>query len=285
MQLTEAVLAFTATLMTLFCAVRAFKAFAVHDIPAACVAAGGGLLVSPVALHPALFVELTDRLQEKLWDEVASSASRPARGTPRPGADGETFTLPWAAIGHALCILVGAAVLLLAGTALTAQVRRRRARQLRRKALERRHDTVLDAYGDFQVNLLDNLDRLALADVAVPHTARLVDALDAARDARIPTGPESLEAYRKAVTALETAWTAADHHARVQGADYLPHDDRRRIKQAQAALSVAADEHGYLPQRQLALRRALQLVETVLPVPRTAVASLETATRLSLDKA
>ncbi|WP_329020528.1 hypothetical protein [Streptomyces sp. NBC_01601] len=188
-------------------------------------------------------------------------------------------------IGLALCALAAAAALLLAARAITAAARRCRARTIRRQELEARHDAVQDSYGDFHVNLLDNLDRIALADVSVPHTARLIDALDVARDARIPTAPESLEEYRKSVTALELAWKAADHHARAKGADYLPEDDRRSIMQAQAALAIALDEHGYPAQRQLALRSALRLIETVIPVPRAAIASLEATTRLTLDRA
>ncbi|TLQ39295.1 hypothetical protein [Streptomyces marianii] len=271
--------------MCLFLAAHAFRAWTAQDWPRVCSTLVAVVVVSTVVWRPTLPLELAATLRKDLEAEPGPQQHEPT------SADSP----PWGTLAIALGVVAAAVALLLAILTLAAAARRRRERgrqQARRAAeltrrrtdLEARHDAIRDAYGDFEMNLLDNLHRLALADVNVPQTARLIDALDAARDARICTAPDAHDTYRKAVTALELAWKSADHHARTAGAGYLPPAERRNIEQAQAALALALDERGYAPQRQLALRRALTLIESVIPVPQEAIAALESSTRPALTK-
>ncbi|MEU4080367.1 hypothetical protein [Streptomyces venezuelae] len=275
--------------MCLFLAVQAFRFWIARDWPRVCTTLAAVLVVTAVVWRPTLPLELAGKLRTSPRKDL-NAGPGPQQHAPT-SADG----LPWGTIAIVLGVTAAALALLLTALALAAAARRRRERSRqqarhadelarRRTDLEARHDAVRDAYGDFEMNLLDNLHRLALADVNVAQTARLIDALDAARDARIGTTHDALDAYRKAVTALELAWKSADHHARTTGAGYLPPSERRNIEQAQAALAVALDERGYTPQRQLALRRALTLIESVIPVPQKAIAALESSTRPALAK-
>ncbi|MCX4826534.1 hypothetical protein OG883_43640 [Streptomyces sp. NBC_01142] len=279
--------------MCLFLAAQAFRFWIAQDWPRVCSTLVAVVVVSTVVFRPTLPLELAAKLRASLRKDLEADPGPTDHDTTSADGLGHADGPPWGTIALVLGIAAAAVALLLAALALAAGLRRRRERTQqqtrrsgelakRRADLEARHDAVRDAYGDFEMNLLDNLHRLALGDVNVPQTARLIDALDAARDARISTAPEALDTYRKAVTALELAWKSADHHARTTGAGYLPRTERRNIEQAQAALAVARDERGYAPQRQLALRRALTLIESVIPVPQEAIAALETSTRPAL---
>lgn len=86
------------------------------------------------------------------------------------------------------------------------------------------------------------LDRPALDDVTVPRTAALLHAMDTAADARRGS---DLDAYRHTVSALKTAWRAADDHARRTGARYLPAEDPGAIAKARRLFEKALDERGW----------------------------------------
>lgn len=275
--------------MCLFLATQLFRFWMARDWPRVCTTLVAVLVVTAMVWRPTLPLELAAKLRTSLRKDLDAGPG------PQHHDPGPTDGPPWGTLALVLGVTAAALALLLTVLALAAAVRRhrersrqqaRRADELarRRADLEARHDAVRDAYGDFEMNLLDNLHRLALADVNVTETARLIDALDAARDARIGTTPDALDTYRKAVTVLELTWKSADHHARTTGASYLPPAERRNIEQAQAALAVALDERGYAPQRQLALRRALTLIESVIPVPQEEIAALESSTRPALAK-
>ncbi|MEW1760424.1 hypothetical protein AB0393_28420 [Streptomyces cyaneofuscatus] len=276
-------------------AVQVFRFWIAKDWPRVCTTMVGTMVLLTFVFNPGLPMQLAGKLRAVVLKDLGDDSGPPAHDETAPAAPADADGLPWETIATVLAVIGAVIVLLLVAGGIAALLRGRRDRaratarskseSLRRRAeLEQRHDAVREAYGDFEMNLLDNLHRLALADVNVPQTARLIDALDAARDARISTAPEALDAYRKAVTALEVAFKSADHYARTTGANYLPPAERRNIEQAQAALAVALDERGYAPQRQLALRRALTLIESVIPVPQEAIAALETATRPALAK-
>ncbi|MER8119101.1 hypothetical protein [Streptomyces sp. NPDC094031] len=275
--------------MCMLLAAQGFRFWMARDWPRVCTALVGCMVVTTMVWNPTLPLELVAKIHTSQRKEPDADAG-PQHHDPA-GADGPSWNTFAAVLGVAATVLA----LLVAGAVLAAGLRRRREhnRQQARRAdelarrradLEARHDAIRDTYGDFEMNLLDNLHRLALADVTVTQTARLIDALDAARDARIDTAPDALDTYRKPVTALELAWKSADHHARTTSASYLPPAERRNIEQAQAALAIALDERGYAPQRQLALRRALTLIESVIPIPQEAIAALESSTRPALAK-
>ncbi|MFG2210535.1 hypothetical protein [Streptomyces sp. NPDC048638] len=289
------ILTLVGNIVCLCLAVQVFRFWLAKDWPRVCATLVGTLTVATLVFNPRLPMELAGKLRAIFLGDLVDDSGPTAHDKTAPAAPTPADGPPWGTIATVLTVIGAVIALLLATGAAWALLRRRRERDRqqarrngeiaqRRAELEQRHDAVREAYGDFEMNLLDNLDRLALADVNVPQTARLIDALDAARDARISTAPEALDAYRKAVTALEVTFKSADHHARTTGARYLPRTERRNIEQAQASLAIALDERGYAPQRQIALRRALTLIESVIPVPQQAIAALEMATRPALTK-
>lgn len=284
--------AVASNLILLFCAVLIFRAWLTRDWPKLLPPVIGGSFAAMLVYRPTLIPDLMNKLTDAFVGDVAPESKAPASKTPAPASNSDPITVPWATIG---LVAGGVIMTVIALAVVTTAVGRHRERASaerrraddhtrRRNELEQRHDAIRDAHGDFELNLLDNLDRLALADVTVPQTERLIDALDAARDARISTAREALDTYRQAVTALELAWKSADHFARSRGARYLPVGERRNIAKAQQALAIALDERGYAPQRQDALRRALKLIGDIIPIPKKAIASLEAGTRLALTK-
>ncbi|MFB8401293.1 hypothetical protein [Streptomyces sp. NPDC055912] len=283
-----------ATLMAVLFLIQMGKAWLNQDWPRMCFATVGAIIFPSIVINPGLLTDFTGKLADQVLGDIAPATETPApHATPSPAPHVGAPDLPWTTISLVLGAVMTVIALLLA---ISSVIRRRRTKlraeqtradevTRRRTELELRHDAILEAYGDFQMNQLHHLDRLALADVNVDRTAQLIDALDATRDARISTAPEALDAYRTAVTALELAWKRADHYARAKGADYLPEAERRNIEQAKAALAIALDAQGHAPERQLALRRALRLIESVIPVPGEAITALEASTRLALDAA
>ncbi|MFD9819104.1 hypothetical protein [Streptomyces violascens] len=171
-------------------------------------------------------------------------------------------------------------------------VQRRRARkaarravdttaQTRRHAIEADHDEVRDAYAAYLCDVLAVLDRPALDDVTVPQTAALLHAMDAAADARRGS---DLDAYRQTVSALKTAWRAADDHARKAGVRHLPAPERSTIARARKLFETALDERGSQHERQAAYAKARALLDGVLTIPKQAVAAVEHQTRPALAK-
>ncbi|WP_159047715.1 hypothetical protein [Streptomyces sp. WM6378] len=289
------ILTLVGNIACLLLGVQMLRFWIAKDWPRMCTALIGAMTLLTLVFNPSLPMELAARLRATVAKNFDADPAPVDHGTTTPDETGHTDSTSWGTIAIVAGTIAALIALLLIASALAAVLRRRRERtqaqsrhdgelSQRRAELETRHDAVREAYGDFEMNLLDNLHRLALADVNVTQTARLIDALDAARDARISTAPETLDTYRKTVTALEAAFKSADHHARTTGARYLPPAERRNIEQAQAALAVALDERGYAPQRQIALRRALTLIESVIPVPKEAMAALEMNTRPALTK-
>ncbi|MGW5852004.1 DUF2786 domain-containing protein [Streptomyces sp. NPDC055254] len=165
----------------------------------------------------------------------------------------------------------------------TAARRERAAAQLaRRHVIETDHDEVTETYGEYVCDVLAFLDRPALDDVTVPQTAALLHAMDAAGDAR---RGDDLAAYRTAVSALKTAWRAADEHARRTGTRHVPQPERAIVAKARGLLEIALDGRGGEHERQAAYAKARTLLDGVLTIPRQAAAQLETQHRLTLTKA
>ncbi|MGA5643328.1 hypothetical protein ACPCTN_31880 [Streptomyces cinereoruber] len=175
--------------------------------------------------------------------------------------------------------LGGLTVAALAGWGAWRARRRRIAKRRRRQALERSHDMVAAAYGDYLADVLEWLDRPALGDVSVPATAALVQALAAADDARLG---DDIEDYQQAVAVLRTAWQAADDHARRTGLRQLPRAERRAAEQARKLLTTALNSSGSEHERRSAYAKARDLLDGILVVPPQAVATLENSYRLAL---
>ncbi|MFK0047896.1 TcpD family membrane protein [Streptomyces sp. NPDC090741] len=238
----------------------------------------GGAVVSVFVYAPE---QITTWLRAAADVMTDTETARPTQGTPppapRPEANDDGLNVPWDTV--VIAALVAAAVVGLTAGGRYLH-RRRTTLRKRRSDLEQRHDVVLDLYADFATDILAVLDRPALADVTVPETERLIHALDAARDTR--TYADSESDYRAAVGKLEIAWESADRRARKQGTTLLPVPEQRAVQQARLLLATALDEHGNSHERQLAYRRAMQLIEGIIDVPREAAAELACITRLSL---
>ncbi|MFJ4680542.1 hypothetical protein [Kitasatospora sp. NPDC088783] len=156
--------------------------------------AGGAALACPGI--PGLLADAADAATAAVLD--ALSSVYPDAHTAPPQRQPAPQGLGWAAA-------------LLAGCAFVAcTVTGARARRRQRRRLEAEHDRVREEYGRFASDPLAVLDRPALADVADPLTAAFLRAMAAAADARHARDPH---AYRRAVTALESAWRAADRNA------------------------------------------------------------------------
>ncbi|GAA3086901.1 hypothetical protein GCM10020000_87020 [Streptomyces olivoverticillatus] len=155
---------------------------------------------------------LTKRLRRFLL--IGDGQENPAQKPPHT-SDARGFdTIPWDTVLLVASIIAGTAVMLLAAWGVADGIRdhRRHAAQASKRLadLEARHDAVRDAYGEFETNLLDNLDRLALAYVTVPQTADFIDALDAARDAEREQAKHQEQAARERAQREErlAAWRA-----------------------------------------------------------------------------
>ncbi|RPK32418.1 hypothetical protein EES39_38690 [Streptomyces sp. ADI92-24] len=199
---------------------------------------------------------------------------------PKPAADsGGDSILPGLLLWGGLS-LGGLTVAALAGWGVWRVRRRRITKRRRRQALERSHDTVATAYGDYLGDVLEWLDRPSLSDVSVPETAALVQALAAADDARLG---DDVDRYQQAVAALTTAWQAADGRARRTGLRQLPPTERRAAEQARKLLATALDTGtGSDHERRSAYAKARDLLDGILVVPPQAVAALEDTHRLAL---
>ncbi|MFM9452362.1 hypothetical protein [Streptomyces europaeiscabiei] len=261
-----------------YCLALFLRAAVRYEFSAMCVSFLAFLACCALMARPMLLVDLAQNLAHAMFGLLVGTPQR-AKSTPHPAPAAAEDGLPWVpvAMWAGIAVLV---VLTLGRLLREIRARRRQAAGLarRRAHLEGCHEAVLDAYAEIQINLLDHLDRIALTDVTVRQTADLIHALDTARDARIFTGVQGLDAYGEAVTNLELAWKIADRHARATGADYLSEPQRRKVRHARAALALASDPRGHGPQRHLALQRAVHLLEHIVPVPREAVASLEART-------
>ncbi|MCY0961465.1 hypothetical protein [Streptomyces sp. H27-H5] len=216
-------------------------------------------------------------------DPSGGAASSSGTGSTGNKADDRfPFWLLWSALGVAAAAGVVGAVVGLLGRRRRRGVagRARAAAELaRRQAIKADHDEVREAYGKYAADVLAFLDRPALADVTVPRTVAFLHAMDAAADAR--RGAD-LDAYRRAVSTLKTAWQAADEHARKAGVHHLPESERAAIAKARALLEIALDGRGAEHERQAAYAKARTLLDGVVTIPRQAAAELEPLHRLTL---
>lgn len=210
------------------------------------------------------------------WLVGLAGAEGEADEPPAVGGGGVLDRLPaWGGIG------LGALALAAVGGWGAYRLRKRRtARRRRWQALERDHDAVATAYGEYLTDVLAWLDRPTLNDAGVSETAALLHALDAAEDAR--RGGD-VDRYQETVASLRTAWKAADDRARTVGLGDLPPAERRTVEQARKLLATALDTaSGSEHERRSAYAKARSLLDGVLVVPPKAIEALETTHRLAL---
>lgn len=158
-----------------------------------------------------------------------------------------------------------------------------------------RHLSLNETFLDTQSNWEMILTMPAITDVSNPYTAAMVTAYHRAReidhhppswfdDDRALTGEIRDEVYPGRVTELDTAITAAIHHARMAGLEHIPADERKQIETITRLLDRAqhpgTDEH----ERQLSYERAMKLLGQLrhVHVPDTALQALAATHRPEL---
>lgn len=131
----------------------------------------------------------------------------------------------------------------------------------------------------------------ALTDVNVPTTRDMVRAMQAAADADSHR-PETLDEntdlsalpYPRAVREFGLAWDAALRHAKKVGQDGIPKEERQKINKIRSLLALAENSAASENERQLAYKRAHDLVKELraFTLPAKAVAALEERQRVAL---
>ena len=158
-----------------------------------------------------------------------------------------------------------------------------------------RHLSLNETFLDTQSNWETILTMPAITDVSNPHTAAMVTAYHRAReidhrppswfdDDRALTGEIRDEVYPARVTELDTAITAAIHHARMAGLEHIPADERKQIETITRLLDRAQHPGTDKHDRQLSYERAMKLLSQLrhVHVPDTALQALAATHRPEL---
>ena len=158
-----------------------------------------------------------------------------------------------------------------------------------------RHLSLNETFLDTQSNWETILTMPAITDVSNPHTAAMVTAYHRAReidhrppswfdDDRALTGEIRDEVYPARVTELDTAITAAIHHARMAGLEHIPADERKQIETITRLLDRAQHPGTGKHERQLSYERAMKLLGQLrhVHVPDTALQALAATHRPEL---
>lgn len=136
-------------------------------------------------------------------------------------------------------------------------------------------------YTEFEMDPFSILRRPLLADVSVPTTETFHRALYAAQglsaalgdpDTDPVPGQKYLDKLGEKVSAVMTAWIAANNHARMVGVPTTTERERRRLRQAEEAMKRAVDGRTAPAERRLALERVQELIAELIDIPMPAVA-------------
>ena len=143
--------------------------------------------------------------------------------------------------------------------------------------LESRWHAVLGAYGAFMSDIVAIASMPLLADPTCPRTDAFQTALVLAEDAHADAqrDPARLTAYLEAVDNLERTWRDAQAYARRKGYSTFEDAERDAVRRAQRLLDIALDEHAFGPERREAMRKAVDLLRTVVEVPTQAVTAID----------
>ena len=143
--------------------------------------------------------------------------------------------------------------------------------------IEGRWHAVLGAYGAFLSDIVAIASMPLLADPTCPQTDAFQTALVHAEDAHADTrrDPSRKTSYLEAVEKLEQAWRHAQSYARRKGSSTLDEAESDAVRRAQRLLDIALDEHAFGPERREAMRKAVDLLRTVVEIPAQAVAAID----------
>lgn len=146
-------------------------------------------------------------------------------------------------------------------------------------------------YTQFETDPWLAFRRPLLADVTEPQTADFHDALRQAQDLRtdeVPALRDLVDEFGAAVRAATRAWEAADKHAREVAVPTTTDSERRRLRQAEDALSLALDERTSSAERRVALGRVEELIKGLTTMPPKAhtsvVAELDHVERRAINQ-
>ena len=136
---------------------------------------------------------------------------------------------------------------------------------------------MLGAYGAFLSDIVAIASMPLLADPTCPETDAFRTALVLAEDAHADTrrDPSRKKSYLEAVEKLEQAWRHAQAYARRKGSSTLDEAESDAVRRAQRLLDIALDEHAFGPERREAMRKAVDLLRTVVEIPAQAVAAID----------
>lgn len=268
-------------------------------LPAFCLLAAVGPLVIPIMM----------RFGEPVGEDTTGDEGPPLAGPAVEPFQSTAESVPevWGISAIILAIIAGAAVtavvmLAVAGvifirrkttphTVTPAQTEQDRASETAR--LWRGHVAALNElrqkYVDFETDPWSAFRRPLLADVAEPETAAFHDAFSHAQDLHTERRPRSraeVDDFGAAVRAATRAWQVADMHARKVAVPTTSEAERRRLRQAKAALLLAMDANTSAPERRVALARVEELISGLTAIPAkartTVVAELDTIERKAI---
>lgn len=147
----------------------------------------------------------------------------------------------------------------------------------RLEAVDARWHAVLGAYGAFLCDIVAIASMPLLSDPTCPSTDRFRTALVAAEDAHAQAhrDPARLLAFLEAVEQLERTWREAKSYAHRKGYSTFEDPERDAVRRAQHLLDIALDGGAFGPERREAMRKAIELLRTVVEVPTQAVSAID----------
>ncbi|MGV0627447.1 hypothetical protein [Mycolicibacter minnesotensis] len=154
----------------------------------------------------------------------------------------------------------------------------------------RRHNGILGAYGDYELDPAMLLRYPAITDVTVEQTQTFQLALDEAQALRTDGYPGDrglADAYQQAVVALRRAWIACETHGKKVGTTYLDQTDQDELDTALKLYNHAAAST--LPAEQATYyARAREIVDKLaergaIHPPKAQLAQLEGVARRAIE--
>lgn len=150
----------------------------------------------------------------------------------------------------------------------------------------RRHDTVLSAYGAYELDPAMMMTYPAVTDVTLDHVQAFQHALseaNALRTDRFPADLARAEAYQLRVRTLVTSWTACESAGRRLGTAHLDDTDKADLGRA-LKLYRHADRGTTAEEQAAYLNRARDIVGTLvdrgsLHPPQATIAELDSMAR------
>jgi hypothetical protein len=149
-----------------------------------------------------------------------------------------------------------------------------------------RYQAVVDAWLDYEVDLMKTLEYPLMSDITCIHTANFHRAMNNAQMYKpntIPATPVSESPFFKAVQDLEIAFTTAEAYAKKNKWQGLSASDQNDLASGKKMLALALDQNASIPERQTAYKAARAKVEHIIYLPERAIASIEKSVLLEIE--